>query len=125
MDKMKITIPTPICQIVCGKQGKYQQINISKRPLTLQQFRDLSKSPLYNTPTHTNYDDLERKYWKNIKYVPPIYGADVCATLTDDDCDEWNINRLDTILDYVHDDYGLKIDGVNTAYLCKKVTSIH
>lgn len=119
VDKMKITIPSPICQIVSGKQGRYQQINIQKRPLTIQQFRDLCNTPRYNTPTHTDYDDLERKYWKNVKYVAPIYGADVSATLTDDDCNEWNINRLDTILDYVNDDYGLQIDGVNTAYLCK------
>lgn len=30
---------------------------------------------------------------------------------------EWNINHLGTILDYVNDDYGIQIDGVNTAYL--------
>lgn len=29
----------------------------------------------------------------------------------------WNINRLGTILDYVNEDYGISIDGVNTAYL--------
>ncbi|TMW49394.1 hypothetical protein DOY81_005538, partial [Sarcophaga bullata] len=29
----------------------------------------------------------------------------------------WNINRLGTILDYVNEDYGIQIDGVNTAYL--------
>ena len=29
----------------------------------------------------------------------------------------WNINRLGTILDYVDEDYGLSIAGVNTAYL--------
>lgn len=29
----------------------------------------------------------------------------------------WNINRLNTILDYVNKDYGISIDGVNTAYL--------
>lgn len=30
----------------------------------------------------------------------------------------WNINKLDTtILDFVNLDYGIRIDGVNTAYL--------
>uniref|UniRef100_A0A182N2D8 JmjC domain-containing protein n=1 Tax=Anopheles dirus TaxID=7168 RepID=A0A182N2D8_9DIPT len=29
----------------------------------------------------------------------------------------WNINHLGTILDYVDEDYGISIDGVNTAYL--------
>lgn len=119
MDKMNIEISAPICQIVSGKQGRYQQINITKRKLSLQQFRDLCNTSRYATPTHVNYDDLERKYWRNIKYVAPIYGADVSATLTDEDCENWNINRLGTILDYVNEDYGIKIDGVNTAYLCK------
>jgi jumonji domain-containing protein 2 len=29
----------------------------------------------------------------------------------------WNINHLGTILDYVREDYGISIDGVNTPYL--------
>jgi len=29
----------------------------------------------------------------------------------------WNINKLGTILDYVNEDYGISIEGVNTAYL--------
>lgn len=49
--------------------------------------------------------------------MAPIYGADVSGSLTDEDCNEWNINRLGSILDYVNQDYGIQIDGVNTAYL--------
>ena len=30
---------------------------------------------------------------------------------------EWNIQRLGSILDWVNSDYNVKIDGVNTAYL--------
>jgi [histone H3]-trimethyl-L-lysine9/36 demethylase len=37
--------------------------------------------------------------------------------LTDKDVTVWNVNKLDTILDYVEKDYGISIDGVNTAYL--------
>lgn len=117
INKLAITIPAPICQVVTGKQGLYQQINIQKKPLSVQQFRDLANTDRYTTPKHFDYEDLERKYWKNITYVAPIYGADVSGTLTDEDCDEWNINRLGTILDYVNQDYGIQIDGVNTAYL--------
>ena len=47
----------------------------------------------------------------------PIYGADVAGSITDSDVDEWNINRLGSILDMVKDDYNVNIDGVNTAYL--------
>jgi len=53
--------------------------------------------------------DLERKYWKNVAFNPPIYGADISGTLFDDDQDIWNLNRLGTILDCVNEDYGVKV----------------
>uniref|UniRef100_W8B585 [histone H3]-trimethyl-L-lysine(9) demethylase n=1 Tax=Ceratitis capitata TaxID=7213 RepID=W8B585_CERCA len=117
LDALKITIPAPICQVVTGKQGLYQQINIQKKPLTVRQFSELASTERYQTPKHFDYEDLERKYWKNITYVAPIYGADVSGSITDPDQDSWNINRLGTILDFVNEDYGIQIDGVNTAYL--------
>ncbi|KAL3271068.1 hypothetical protein HHI36_021567 [Cryptolaemus montrouzieri] len=114
---LDVTIPAPICQVVTGKQGLYQQINIQKKAMTIQQYRELANSERYATPKHFDYEDLERKYWKNITYVAPIYGADVSGSLTDEDVNEWNINRLGTILDFVNEDYGISIEGVNTAYL--------
>ncbi|XP_050080206.1 uncharacterized protein LOC126567901 [Anopheles maculipalpis] len=117
LDDLNLTIPAPICQVVAGKQGLYQQINIQKNPLTVKQFAELASTERYATPKHFDFEDLERKYWKNITYVAPIYGADVCGSITDKDCDIWNINHLGTILDYVNEDYGISIDGVNTAYL--------
>ncbi|KAF2356401.1 JmjN domain [Trinorchestia longiramus] len=114
---LDITIPAPICQVVTGKQGIYQQINIQKKPLTVQEFKKLAESDRYKPPKHDDHEDLERKYWKNVTYVSPIYGADVSGTITDPDVKEWNINSLGTILDYVNEDYGISIEGVNTAYL--------
>uniref|UniRef100_A0A8D9A3S0 [histone H3]-trimethyl-L-lysine(9) demethylase n=1 Tax=Cacopsylla melanoneura TaxID=428564 RepID=A0A8D9A3S0_9HEMI len=112
-----IPIPAPICQVVTGKQGLYQQINIQKRQMIVREFETLANKPRYATPKHFDYEDLERKYWKNITYVSPIYGADVSGSITDKDVNVWNINHLGTILDYVNEDYGISIDGVNTAYL--------
>ncbi|XP_041989274.1 probable lysine-specific demethylase 4B [Aricia agestis] len=117
LDDLNITIPSPICQVVTGKQGLFQQINIQKKSMTVKQFAVMANSAKYCTPKHTNYEDLERKYWKNVTYVAPIYGADVNGSITDPDVKEWNINHLGTILDFVNSDYGIEIDGVNTAYL--------
>ncbi|XP_012269220.2 lysine-specific demethylase 4C-like isoform X1 [Athalia rosae] len=117
LDDLDITIPAPICQVVDGKQGLYQQINIQKKSMTVKEYSKLANSERYSTPKHFDYEDLERKYWKNITYVAPIYGADVSGSLTDPEVKEWNINHLGTILDYVNEDYGISIDGVNTAYL--------
>lgn len=112
-----MTIKSPIQQVVSGSQGLYQQYNIQKRSMSFKDFEKLANSPRYCTPEFFDYDDLERKYWKNITYNSPIYGADVPGTLTDSDCKEFNINNLNTILDMINDNYGVKIMGVNTAYL--------
>ncbi|KAK3888158.1 hypothetical protein Pcinc_007772 [Petrolisthes cinctipes] len=117
LEGLNLTIPAPICQVVTGKQGLYQQINIQKKPMTVVEFSKLANNDRYRTPKHSSYEDLERKYWKNITYVSPIYGADVSGSITDPDVTEWNINCLGSILDYVNEDYGISIDGVNTAYL--------
>ena len=112
-----ITIPSPICQVVTGKQGHYQQLNIQKRATTVREFKKQAESSEFKTPSYFDYEDLERKYWKNITYVSPIYGADVLGSLTDPAVKEWNINKLGSILDFVSQDYEISIEGVNTAYL--------
>uniref|UniRef100_A0A8D1JBJ9 [histone H3]-trimethyl-L-lysine(9) demethylase n=1 Tax=Sus scrofa TaxID=9823 RepID=A0A8D1JBJ9_PIG len=73
--------------------------------------------PRYCTPRHQDFDDLERKYWKNLTFVSPIYGADISGSLYDDDVAQWNIGNLRTILDMVERECGTIIEGVNTPYL--------
>lgn len=96
ISKIDLTIPAPISQgnafsstslhvlllikpfvVVSGKQGLYQQINVQRRAMSLAQFADLANSERYATPSHFDYADLERKYWKNVTYVAPVYAADV------------------------------------------------
>nr|XP_046915536.1 lysine-specific demethylase 4B-like [Dermatophagoides farinae] len=116
-DNINVQIKCPIKQVVSGCQGYYQQFNISNRSISFRDFQKLANSADYRTPDFFDYDDLERKYWKNITYNSAIYGADVPGSLTDSDCKEFNINNLNTILDLINDSYGIKIMGVNTAYL--------
>lgn len=63
----------------------------------------------YQTPYYRDYDDMERKYWRNITYNSPIYGADISGSLYDEGIDEWNINKLGTILDAIDEEYGITI----------------
>lgn len=116
-DLSNIKIKTPISQVVEGKEGIYNQYNIQQKPLTIEEFKKLAESSRYKTPAHKDFQDLERKYWKNLTFVPAIYGADISGSLYDSDCIYWNINKLGTILDEVLDENDLKIEGVNTAYL--------
>ncbi|XP_060556454.1 uncharacterized protein LOC132717074 isoform X2 [Ruditapes philippinarum] len=116
-DDLDITIPAPIVQEVYGSQGLYTQYNIQKKSIHVKDFEKLANGERFRTPKHFDYDELDRKYWKNITFVNPMYGADISGTLTDEDQESWNINKLGSILDFVGSDYGIKIEGVNTAYL--------
>ena len=116
-DDIDTMIKSPIEQVVQGHHGSFQVINIQKRSMSFGEFKRLALSTKYKTPDYFDYDDLERKFWRNISYTPAIYGADVPGTLTDTDCDEFNINKLNTILDLINESYGVRIMGVNTAYL--------
>lgn len=40
----------------------------------------------YCTPRYIDYEDLERKYWKNLTFVAPIYGADINGSIYDEVC---------------------------------------
>ncbi|XP_030851905.1 lysine-specific demethylase 4C isoform X2 [Strongylocentrotus purpuratus] len=116
-DDLDLIIPAPIQQEVMGHQGLYTQYNIQKKAMTVKEFAKLANSAKYQTPPHFGYEDLERKYWKNITYNPPIYGADISGSVYDKGVDTWNINRLNTVLDIIEEEQGVKIEGVNTAYL--------
>jgi len=116
-DIADMKIPAPICQVVTGNRGVFQSINVQKRSMKVKDFEIQAKSDRFITPKFTDYEDLERKYWKNITFVAPVYGADIQGSVTDPTCKEWNIRHLGSILDCVAEDYGIAISGVNTAYL--------
>ncbi|XP_007430115.1 lysine-specific demethylase 4B isoform X1 [Python bivittatus] len=112
-----MVIPAPIQQVVTGQSGLFTQYNIQKKPMLVGDYRRLANSEKYCTPRHQDFDDLERKYWKNLTFVSPIYGADISGSLYDADVEEWNIGNLNTLLDMVEHQCGIIIEGVNTPYL--------
>ncbi|MEE6495152.1 hypothetical protein FKM82_001963 [Ascaphus truei] len=112
-----LVIPAPIQQVVTGQSGLFTQYNIQKKPMTVKEFRRMANNDKYCTPRYADFEDLERKYWKNLTFNAPIYGADVNGSLYDKNVEEWNIGRLNTILDVVERESGITIEGVNTPYL--------
>ncbi|XP_073346708.1 lysine-specific demethylase 4A-like isoform X1 [Pagrus major] len=113
----ELVIPAPIQQVVTGQSGLFTQYNIQKKAMTVREFRKMANSDKFCSPHYDDFEELERKYWKNVTFNPPIYGADVNGTLYDPEVKEWNICRLDTILDTVEHESGITIEGVNTPYL--------
>ncbi|KAF4076292.1 hypothetical protein AMELA_G00212720 [Ameiurus melas] len=112
-----LLIPAPIQQVVTGQSGLFTQYNIQKKPMTVKEFRKTANSDKFCSPRYDDFEELERKYWKNVTFNPPIYGADVNGTLYDPGVEEWNVGRLNTILDTVEHESGITIEGVNTPYL--------
>ncbi|KAM6962530.1 lysine-specific demethylase 4B [Aplochiton taeniatus] len=112
-----MVIPAPIMQVVTGQSGLFTQYNIQKKSMTVDEYGKLANSKKYCTPRHKDFDDLERKYWKNLTFVSPIYGADISGSLYDPDITDWNIGHLNTLLDMVEQECGIVIEGVNTPYL--------
>lgn len=121
MTQFKQPIKKPICQAVALVEGQpsgiYQQVNVPLKTMTVSDFQDRANSATYATPPHRDYNDLQRIYWDKMTEHAAIYGADVCGSISDPDLSIWNINKLNTILDYVSKDYNMSIDGVTTAYL--------
>ncbi|KAJ8270923.1 hypothetical protein GJAV_G00120800 [Gymnothorax javanicus] len=112
-----LLIPAPIQQVVTGQSGLFTQYNIQKKPMTVREFRKTANSDKFCSPRYVDFEELERKYWKNLTFNAPIYGADVNGSLYDPEVKEWNIGHLNTILDTVERDSGIVIEGVNTPYL--------
>uniref|UniRef100_A0A8D3BPJ3 [histone H3]-trimethyl-L-lysine(9) demethylase n=1 Tax=Scophthalmus maximus TaxID=52904 RepID=A0A8D3BPJ3_SCOMX len=113
----ELVIPAPIQQVVTGQSGLFTQYNIQKKSMTVREFRKIANSDKFCSPHYDDFEELERKYWKNVTFNPPIYGADVNGSLYDPEIKEWNISHLDTILDTVESESGITIEGVNTPYL--------
>ncbi|KAI7872159.1 JmjC domain, hydroxylase-domain-containing protein [Spinellus fusiger] len=57
--------------------------------------------------------EVEREYWRNLTFTQPMYGADMIGTLFDTSVCEWNVNKLDNLLNRL----GVTLPGVNTPYL--------
>ncbi|KAL8789594.1 MAG: hypothetical protein Q9213_001030 [Squamulea squamosa] len=63
------------------------------------------------TPQRCN--ELETAYWKSLTFNNPMYGADMPGSLFNDSTTDWNVAKLENLLDVL----GQAVPGVNTAYL--------
>ncbi|KAI5934118.1 Lysine-specific demethylase 4D [Manis javanica] len=116
-DISDILIPTPLQQTVLGGTGVFTQYSKKKKAMTVGEYRYLATSAKYQAPPHSDFDDLERKFWKTRLYSSPIYGADVNGSLFDKNTKPWNLRHLGTIQDLLEQECGVVIEDVNTPYL--------
>lgn len=98
--------------------GAFKTISDRSIPhFSVEKYMRLATNDKYITPAHNSYEELEELYWKqnlDDKLPAPIYGADVCDSITDPEETVWNIKRLDSLLTEVMEE---QIPGVNMPYL--------
>ena len=57
--------------------------------------------------------EIERTFWKNLKFQPPLYGADLKGSLSENIKSSWNMNNLASILNCLQK----TMPGINQPYL--------
>jgi len=115
-----ILIPTPIRQYVEGVQGMYQLALMEEKEISVSEFQQMSEHEEFEILTETerkrktdqDFKDLEDKFWKNLRYSPPLYGADMSGNLFNQD-NEWNLKKLNNLLNTIT----LNLPGINQPYL--------
>merc|ERR1712232_633939 len=83
--------------------------------MKITKYRSLAEDALESRVPASSDEEIERRFWKNIRFEPPIYGADMKGSLFPKELFHWNVSRLteQNLLKYL----GIDVDGVNSSYL--------
>jgi jumonji domain-containing protein 2 len=128
-----LQVKKPIRQNAIGGKGLYANVHEVKRSMKLADFKKAAMSKEFAPPidgqfkelTDDDVDQLERRFWRNVLFNPPMYGADCPAPtgLRSDGkeglfdpltCGDWDLAKLPSLLTH-----GIKkrVPGVNTPFL--------
>ncbi|KAK6026041.1 JmjC domain protein [Ostertagia ostertagi] len=114
-------IQSPVRETVarCPNDGIIKSNHVYKKSMTASEYRKLAHSSKYRNPyPDLRGKDLEIQYFKSMFISNPIYGADTEGSFYDEGVDEFNMKKLETILDETKDATGGKvIKGVTSVYL--------
>ncbi|VDO93762.1 unnamed protein product [Heligmosomoides polygyrus] len=113
-------IQSPVKESVARQNDAILKSNhVYKKCMTASEFRKLAQSPKYRNPhPELQGKEMEAYYFKRMFNSHPIYGADTEGSFYDEGVDEFNMKKLNTILDETKNANGGKvIKGVNSVYL--------
>ena len=72
-------------------------------------------------PPDGNFQQLDQKYWEghyDPNSSPPVYGADICATLMDPELEVFNLDKINSRPDAIlFQDQGPEFGGVHDSYI--------
>ncbi|OMJ72336.1 hypothetical protein SteCoe_29255 [Stentor coeruleus] len=106
-------ITHPVRQVVSGLAGIYQVVLISERQMEYTAYKKYAKKRELNS--ELSVEEIERKFWKNIRYDSAVYGADSDTISLFDRNTEWNLSELSNLLE--DGLKPLKLNGINTPFL--------
>ncbi len=68
---------------------------------------------------NADYDALQRAFWSNISFMPPLYGADSEGTLFDESLpgEHWNVNKLPSLLSDIQAHTDTAMPGITRSML--------
>eukprot|EP01119_Soliformovum_irregulare_P018071 TRINITY_DN5478_c0_g3_i1.p1 TRINITY_DN5478_c0_g3~~TRINITY_DN5478_c0_g3_i1.p1 ORF type:complete len:538 (+),score=94.50 TRINITY_DN5478_c0_g3_i1:69-1682(+) len=113
-DVNEVCIPHPIKQQVDGDKGMYQLLLMESKAMSVADFQKAAEN---NRPPRVNTEDyyeMERLFWKTVRFNPPIYGADMEGSLAPEGLAEWNMNDLGSILGALGE---ATLPGITSPYL--------
>ncbi|KAK2488420.1 LOW QUALITY PROTEIN: hypothetical protein MC885_003279 [Smutsia gigantea] len=110
-----ILIPTPLQQVVSGGAGVFTQSCKKEKAMTVGVYRHLANSGKYQTPPHSDFEDLSENGGRPGSMV--LWSTALTGSLFDADKKQWNLGHLGTIQDLMEQECGLVIVGVKTPYL--------
>lgn len=84
-------IQYPVQQVVTGKSGYYEVINVEQPPISAKEYEKRCRK---RSAPHraTCAEDFERRFWKSITTSPAFYGSDCFGSLFDDSQKSWNVS---------------------------------
>jgi len=114
-----VRVESPIRQHTTGGRGIFRNLFVTERTTPVSKFRMDVTKPSKRAPARLNGDlfELERYFWRNLTFSPPVYGADIRGSLMDKDLQDWNLQDTDTFLDRTLRANHVEIPGVGQPYL--------
>lgn len=83
--------------------------------MSLRSYRRRSEVRRARAPIHKSYEDLADTVWSSLNKTTPTYGVDVPISLFDAEV-PWNLNKLNSLLNLIHSDYGINPSGLLNTY---------
>lgn len=117
---LRLRVEKPIRQNASGGRGLWRHYSTTQKDMSLDEFREHIESAGAARPPEAiagDIDALERHFWRNLTFSPPLYGADIKGSATDSSCKEFSCRRLNDFLRRALKGAGVHIPGVNEPYL--------